>query len=76
MIDDAKAAVDGIIAKCDHTVELERHVVYYSSALAYLICHMAKENGKGEEGIRAIYRTFSEMAVTEFETPQRPRVLH
>lgn len=71
-IDDPIAAMDCIIAKCDDTEELEKHLVYYASAVSYLLCHLAKKFGQDEAGIRAFYHALAEVAVDEYETPHSP----
>lgn len=71
-IDDPIAAMDCLIAKCDDTEELERHLVYYASAVSYLLCHLAKQYGQDEAGIRAVYRAWAEITVDDYGVPQPP----
>lgn len=74
VIDDPAGAIDCIIAKCDDTEELERHLVYYASAVAYLVCHLAKQFGQDESRIRELYRAWAQIAVEEFIEPPQPPV--
>ena len=68
--EDGPAALHAIFSRCPEQVDLERQIMTHAKILIHLVCRMALEQGLNEEGIRTLYRAWSDMAAKQLGHPR------
>lgn len=69
-MDDTDAALACILADCKSSDDLKRNIAKFAIIVQVLVCCMAREVNQAEAGIRALYSTWADMAVEQFDDPR------
>jgi hypothetical protein len=62
-MDDADAALAGILADCANDDDLQRYIIKHAIIVQRLACCMVKDADHAEARIRTLYADFADMAV-------------
>ena len=64
------AALAHILADCKSVENMKRHIATYAIIVQYLVGCMARDVHQTEGGIRALYSSWADMAVEQFDHPR------
>lgn len=69
-MEDTDTALAWVLAQCRTKDDLQRHIMAHAVILQCLVCRMASGVHQTEEGVRALYASFADMAVEQMSDPR------
>jgi len=69
-MNETDVALAAILADCVTDDDLTRYILKHAIIVQHLVCRMGKSVHQTEAGVRALYATWAELAVEEFNDPR------